>query len=181
MAIEHERGCSVEDALTAAVDFLVSPHVADTPFGSVSGRLQSGLAMLSRGTNARQPKSGDQYDIQHLATFKRYVETFIAEGGIAALANQNHLRLGDAFATNIRPFGESEIPDFIDWLENLAEGKEVATLSERIDKATWEGGFHQDFAENMKAAVPEAFADGGKELPRAATLRELGQFSHRRK
>ena len=51
-----------------------------------------------------------------------------------------------------------EVPDFIDWLESLAAGSEIAELSERISESIWQGGFHQDFAAHMKATMPEAFA-----------------------
>ena len=147
------------DAGYPSIDFLVSPHVVDTPFGCTSGKLQAGLARLCRGTNARQPKPGDQYDIEHVATFMPYVDVFIADGGIAALANQNHLRLGETFGTSIQSLGENEIPAFIDWLESLADGNEVAALSERISEAIWQGGFHQDFAAHMRRMVPEAILD----------------------
>lgn len=148
--LQDKRACSFEESLTLAADFLMSTHVVMTPFADISGRLQAGLAMLCRGNAPRQPKPGDQYDIEHIATFMPYVDVFIADGGMAALVNQNHLRLGDPYNTKVQPLGENDIPAFIEWLESLAEGSEVASLSKRISDSIWQGGFHQEFAAAME-------------------------------
>jgi len=148
--LQGKRACTFEESLTLATDFLMSAHVVMTPFAVISGRLQAGVAMLCRGNAPRQPKPGDQYDIEHIATFMPYVDVIIADRGMAALANQNHLRLGDPFNTKIQSLGENDIPTFIEWLESLADGSEVASLSKRISDSIWQGGFHQDFAAAME-------------------------------
>ena len=151
--IQQRRVCSIDESLTAAADFSRSSYVAETPFASISGRLQAALALLCRGNAPRQPKPGDQYDIEHIATFMPYVDVFIADKGMAALANQNHLNLGESFNTKIRSLGEKEIPAFIDWLDSLAVASEVAALSERIMDSIWQGGFHQEFATTMEQEI----------------------------
>lgn len=94
-----------------------------------------------------------------MATFIPYVDLFVADKFFAGIANQKNLRLGDPWGTEIRSFVPKEIPDFIDWLESLADGNEIAKLSERISESIWQGGFHQDFAAHMKVTMPEAFRD----------------------
>ncbi|HKR64219.1 MAG TPA: hypothetical protein VJZ00_10860 [Thermoanaerobaculia bacterium] len=159
MMIRHRTDCSEEDALRRAIDFLVSPHARTTPYSYIAGRLQAQLAMLCRGEKPRLPDDGDHYDIEHMATFVPYVDIFIADKFFAGIANQKNLRIGDPWGTEVRSLVPKEIPSFIDWLESLADGNEIAQLSERISESIWQGGFHQDFVERMKATMPEAFAD----------------------
>jgi hypothetical protein len=158
-AIEFRTKCSMEDSLGRAFDFLVSPHARTTPYSYIAGRLQAQLAMLCRGDKPRLPDDGDHYDIEHIATFAPYVDIFIADKFFAGIANQKNLRVGDPWNTEIRSLTPKEIPDFIDWLESLVAGSEIAELSERITDSIWVGGFHQDFAAHVKQSMPEAFAD----------------------
>ena len=46
LAIRHRTGCSEEDSLRRAIDFLVSPHARTTPYSYIAARLQAQLAML---------------------------------------------------------------------------------------------------------------------------------------
>lgn len=157
--IEHRTKCSMEDSLRRAIDFLVSEHVRTTPYSYIAGRLQAQLAMLCRGDKKRKPDDGDHYDIEHMATFVPYVDLFVADKFFAGIANQKNLRVGDPWGTVIRSLVPKEIPDFIDWLESLADGNQVATLSERISASIWQGGFHQDVVTQMRETIPEAFAE----------------------
>jgi hypothetical protein len=159
MMIRRRTPCSEKDAFGRAIDFLLSPHARATPHSHIAGRLNAQLAMLCRGEKPRLPDDGDHYDIEHMATFVPYVDVFIADKFFAGIANQKNLRVGDLWSTEIRSLLPKEIPDFIDWLESLAEGNEIAKLSERISESIWRGGFHQDFVEHMKATTPEAFAE----------------------
>ncbi|MEA2235380.1 MAG: hypothetical protein QOC81_104 [Thermoanaerobaculia bacterium] len=158
-AIQHATKCSVDDALRRTIDFLVSPHARATPHAYISGRLQAQLAMLCRGKHQRLPDDGDHYDIEHMATFVPYVDIFIADRFFASIANQDNLRVGDPWKTEIRSLVPKEVPAFIDWLESLADGSEIADLSDRISDSIWQGGFHQDFVAHMQATMPEAFVD----------------------
>lgn len=162
LMIDHRLKCGVVESYKTALDFLSASHPSEIPFAYISSRLQAGLAMLFRGPHPRQPKPGDQHDIEHMATFLPYVDVFIADAGIAALANQNHMRLGDVFGTRIQSLGENDIPEFTDWLEGLAAGSSVADLSERIAESIWRGGFNQDLVANMMATMPEAFQGRGE-------------------
>lgn len=160
--IQHRLNCSLEDAARATIDFLASPYVAETPFAYIRGRLQAELAMRCRGNervNPRTPKPGDQYDVEHMATFMPYVDVFFADQFFAGIANQNNLRLGEKFNTTIRALPPGKIPDFIAWLEGLAAESDVASLSERLDAAIIEGGFHEDFEASGRESVPTAFRD----------------------
>jgi hypothetical protein len=160
--IQHRLNCSMEDAARTTIDFLASPHVAETPFAYIRGHLQAELAMRCRSAgrvNARTPKPGDQYDLEHMAAFMPYVDVFFADNFIATIANQNHLRLGEKFNTSVRSLPPAEIPDFIAWLEGLAAESDVAALSERIDVAIIDGGFQEDFAARVRERVPQAFRD----------------------
>jgi hypothetical protein len=150
-AIQHRTGCSLEDSLRKAIDFLVSTPASATAFAYISGRLHAQLAMLCRGDQARVPDDGDHYDIEHLATFVPYVDVFIADKFFAGIANQKNLRIGDPWGTEIRSLLPKEVPNFIDWLESLAENNDVAQLSERISESIWQGGFHQEFAAAIDA------------------------------
>jgi len=149
-AIQYRTNCSMEEALRTGIDFLVSPYSSKIPYAYISGRLQAQLAMLCRGEKARLPDGGDDYDIEHMATFVPYVDLFVADKFFAGLANQSNLRIGDPFGTEIRSLRPSEIRDFIDWLERLAVGHGIAMLSERISESIWQGGFHQDFASHVR-------------------------------
>jgi hypothetical protein len=160
--IQHRLGCSIEDAARATIDFLASPHVAETPFAYIRGQLQAELAMRCRGNervNPRTPKPGDQHDIEHMATFMPYVDVFFADQFFASMANQNNLRLGEKFNTTIRSLPPGDIPEFIAWLEELAAESDVAALTERLDAAIVEGGFHEDFGARVRERVPTAFRD----------------------
>jgi hypothetical protein len=156
MAIQHHLQCEQDDSYRKAIDFLLGPHASLIPIANISGRLHAALAMLCRGPAPRRPKPGDQYDIEHMATFLPYVDVFIADTAMAALANQNHLLIGEPFQTKIQSLGENDIPAFIDWLEGLANGNEIAALSERIHASIWQGGFQQDFAASMAAELRAA-------------------------
>lgn len=160
--IQHRLNCSSEDAARKTIDFLASPHVSETPFAYIRAHLQAELAMRYRSTvrvNGRTPKPGDQYDLEHMAAFMPYVDVFFADNFIATIANQNHLRLGEKFNTTIRSLAPAEITEFIAWLETLATESDVAALSERLDAAILDGGFHEDFAAHVRETVPEAFRD----------------------
>jgi hypothetical protein len=160
--IQHRLNCSPEDAVGATMEFLTSAHVAETPFAYIRGRLQAELAMRCRGNervNPRTPKPGDQHDIEHMATFMPYVDIFFADQFFASMANQNNLRLGEKFNTTIRALPPGEIPEFIAWLEGLAAESEVAALTERLDTAIADGGFHEDFEVRVRDHVPAAFRD----------------------
>ena len=160
--IQHRLNCSIEDAARTTIDFLVSSHVAETPFAYIRAHLQAELAMRYRSTarvNGRTPKPGDQYDLEHVAAFMPYVDVFFADNFIATIANQNHLRLGEKFNTTIRSLAPADIPEFIAWLETLATESDVAALSDRLEAAILDGGFHEDFAAHVRETVPEAFRD----------------------
>ena len=159
MQIERALRCGVGEACQKAIDFLASGHARAIPFAYISGRLSAALAMRCRGKAPRRPKPGDQYDMDHMATFVPYVDVFIADNEMASLANENHLRLGEPFETKIQSLGTNDVPHFIDWLESLADGNEVAALSERIGQSIWQGGFNQDFLRSMQATTPQAFRD----------------------
>jgi len=158
-AIQHDTTCTLDVALRRAIDFLVSPHARSTPYAYIGGRLQAQLAMLCRGNQPRLPDDGDHYDIEHMATFVPYVDIFIADKFFAGIANQKNLRIGDSFGTEVRSLVPKEMPDFIAWLDGLADGSDVAQLSERISTSIWEGGFHQDFVAYMQRTMPEAFRE----------------------
>ena len=157
--IEHHTACSMEESLRKAIDFLVSTHATTIPFAYINGRLQAQLAMLCRGDQARLPDDGDHYDMEHMSTFVPYVDIFIGDKFFAGIANQKNLRIGDPWNTEIRSLTPREIPDFIDWLESLADGNEIAQLSERISESIWRGGFHQEFAAHLRKTTPQAFRD----------------------
>lgn len=157
MMIQHRTSCSSDDSLRRAIDFLRSSHAWTTPYSYILGRLSAQLAMLCRGDRPRRPDDGDHYDIEHMATFVPYVDVFIGDKFFAGIANQNNLRVGDPWGTEIRSLVPKEVPDFIDWLESLADGSEVAKRSESISESIWQGGFHQNFVKHIKATMPEAF------------------------
>jgi hypothetical protein len=160
--IQHRLNCSLEDSARTTIDFLASLHVAETPFAYIRGQLQAELAMRCRGNervNPRTPKPGDQHDIEHMATFMPYVDVFFADQFFAGIANQNNLRLGEKFNTTIRALPPGEIPEFIAWLEELAAESDVAALTERLDAAIADGGFHEDFEAQVRERIPAAFRD----------------------
>jgi hypothetical protein len=109
--------------------------------------------------NPRTPKPDDQHDIEHMATFMPYVDVFFADQFFAGIANQKNLRLGDKFNTTIRSLPPAEIPEVIAWLEGLAAESDVAALTERLDVAISDGGFHEDFEAHVRERVPTAFRD----------------------
>jgi hypothetical protein len=143
--IAHRLKCGSDAAYARAIDFLVSPHAAEIPFSDISAHLQAGLAMLCRGDNPRQPQPGDQYEIDHTATFLPYVDVFISHGEVAEIAVEHSSRIGEKYATKVQQLDEPQIPAFIDWLESLAEGNEIAALSTRVNEAILRGGFDQYF------------------------------------
>lgn len=163
--IQHRLNCSIEDAVGTTIDFLMSPHVAQTPFAYVRGHLQAELAMRCRGServNPRTPKPGDQYDVEHMAAFMPYVDVFFADQFFTGIANQKNLRLGEKFNTTVRALPPGEIPEFIAWLESLATESDVAALSDRIEAAILDGGFHDDFALLVREVIPAALRDEDK-------------------
>jgi hypothetical protein len=48
-------------------------------------------------------------------------------------------------------------PEFIAWIEGLAG--DVAALTERLDAAIADGGFHEDFEAGVRERAPDAFRD----------------------
>jgi hypothetical protein len=159
MWIEHRTKCSIEEAFERTNDFLRSSHASATPYSQIASRLQAQLAILCRGDQPRLPDDGDHYDVEHIATFVPYVDILIADKFFAGIANQKNLEIGTRWGTKIRSLVPKEVPDFIDWLESLADENETARLSERITAAIWQGGFIQDFIAHMKATTPEVFTN----------------------
>jgi hypothetical protein len=165
-AVERQRSCTREEAYLAAASFCVSSHASTTPYSYISSRLRAQLAVLCRGDQRRLPAGGDHYDIEHMATFVPYVDVFIADKFFAGIANQSNLCIGEPFGTEIRSLVPKDVPSFIDWLESLAEGSEVADLSERLSESIARGGFYEDFFASFRETDPEAFPEDGQELHR---------------
>ena len=151
-SIEHELKCSEPDSYTNATEFLLSDHAAETAYSHISSRLNAELAMRCRGNakvNPRLPQPSDAFDVEHMATFMPYVDVFVADNFMAAIANHNHLNLGQQFDTEIRSLRQADIPNFTDWLEALEQEGEIADLSKRINASISEGEFYDDFARSV--------------------------------
>jgi hypothetical protein len=150
--IQHELGCSIEKGYTVAADFLTSEHVKFTPFAYITGKLNAELAMRYRGNarvNPRLPQRSDPFVVEHMATFVPYVDVFVADNFMATIANHGHVDVGDRFNTQIRSLPQADIPDFIEWLQALADEGDVAQISERIDAVIAEGGFYDDLVRSI--------------------------------
>jgi hypothetical protein len=102
--------------------------------------------MSFRNTNARRPKPGDAYDIEHLRTYVPYVDVLITDGNMAALANQANVRVAQDYGTIIRSLGASEVDEFLTWLAHATTASNTATLSAQVYDSISEGGYLRDFA-----------------------------------
>jgi hypothetical protein len=139
--IDRHAKCGSDEAYARTIEFLVSPHAAEIPFSYSYAHLQAAFALLCRGPEARYPTVEDQYAIEHMATFMPYVDVFVADPDMAAMANET--RVGEKFNAKIQALGEKDVTAFIEWLEGLSAGDDLELLSRRVNEAMILGGFHQ--------------------------------------
>lgn len=157
--IQKNKHCSLDEALAIATNFLSSDHYQATPHVDIAVKLHTALAMLCRGEQPRLPKASDGYDVNHIAIYMPYMDVFIADSFFATVCNQNNVRLGDTYSTDIVSLGEREIPAVIDRIDRMVEASPQAPLAKRITDAIHQGGFHQEWASAMSAYLREHGVD----------------------
>ena len=143
------------DAAEKAEAFLMSDHVRLIPVASIKSKLHAGLAMLCRGSSPRIPTRGDSFDIDHIASYAPYVDIMIADRFFADLCNQNHMRIGEPYGTEIRRLGVNEVESFVKDIEKLIGDARQATLAERVSRAIQKGGFQDEFAKKIAKYVQQ--------------------------
>src|SRR5262245_49188720 len=111
--------------------------------------------MLCRGPTPRLPRSGDAYDIDHLATYLPYVDVLIADRFFADLCNRHQLGIRGRYACEVVSLGPTDIPGFIERIDALVASAPQVTLAERIAEAIRSGGYHEEFAARAKQYLRE--------------------------
>lgn len=147
--IREKTGQPFLQALNRAVQFLESDHVALLPLATLGAKLHAALAIAVRGPTGRKPIPSDSQDINHIATYMPYMDVFVADKHFAALCNQDNLRLGDDYDTQIRALNESEIDQFVVEIKEMVSRAPQSELARQIARAISEGGYHQEISQKL--------------------------------
>jgi len=154
--------CTPAEARRVAEAFLMSEHPVRTPYGSCQATLYAGMAMACSGPNARLPKAGDYFDVNHIATYVPYVDVMIVDGFFEEMCRKARTQIGATWGTTVRSLRPAEIPEFIDWVEGLVRDSPTAQLAERVHAVlTRDTG---EWVDKLKQWMPDSAGDPSDEV-----------------
>jgi hypothetical protein len=142
--LERDEGLTHEHAIQEVHEFFASEHARLMPAAVINGRLHAALAVASRTEKPRPLDEGDAYDIEHLSTFLPYVDLFVTDADMAAIANRGDVDLTRDYKAAVLPLGERHIPQFLEWLAEQ-ERNPLAELSSAVYETIDAGGYVEDF------------------------------------
>lgn len=140
---KHEQ--SVAEAQRQLQAFLNSEYVKTVPHAQIDSLLTAGLFSEANRDIGR----GDDFDIQHIASYLPYVDVMVVDGYMAHLATKNPLKLHERFDTVILSSKKRGVERLIEMLGSWIAEAPHAQVARQVSEAGSEELHRQ--AEQIKA------------------------------